>query len=238
MSIAYPLLFIGHDPSSVSCPDTAFNSALARATKGLPSPKAVLLLSCERVTRGARLKTLGDQRSHAALLKDFQANISGLPIAEDPDLTLDPWSMQVLNLMFPEMDFPVHILSIDQNLDPLTHYFLGKELKYLREKNILILALGNIIHNPSAASPECQAAPPTWASLFERKIRKHLKERNFMTLVDHFHLGPESRLSITESDHYLPLIYVLGAAEKKEPLRSVYEGFKNGTTSLKSFRIG
>ena len=238
MSIVFPLLFIGHDASADSCPNLAFTSALARARKELPNPKAVLLLTCARVTQGARLNTFGSKKSHKALLEDFKKNISGLPVSEDPELTLDPWSMRVLNLLLPDKDIPVHIMSIDHGLDPLTHYFLGKELKYLREKGILILALGNIIHNPSAASMECQAAPPTWASLFERKVRKHLKERNFMTLVDHFHLGPESRLSITGSDHYLPLIYVLGAAGKQEPLRSLYEGFKNGTTSLKSFRIG
>lgn len=232
------MMFIGHDPFRDSCPDTGFQTALSMAMNGLTRPTSILLLSCEMVTSGARLRTIGHHGLNSNLLADMQRNITGMNFVVDPSLQPDPWAMKVLELMFPDMDIPVHVMSIDDNLDPLNHFFLGKELRYLREKGVLILALGNIIHNPSAASPECSAAPPLWALHFERKVRRHLKERNFMTLVDHFHLGPDARMSITESDRYLPLVYLLGAAEKKEPLKSLYEGFRHGTTSLDSFRIG
>jgi 4,5-DOPA dioxygenase extradiol len=238
MSQIQPMYFIGHDPSTGSCPNIEFTSALTRARAALSNPSSVLLLSCKKVTDGIRVRSLGETNNEHPLLDHLKKTINGLTVSEDPDLHPDPWSLQVMKILFPALSIPVHLMTLDHSLDPLSHYFLGRELKNLRERGMLIIALGNIIHNPSAASPDCQATPPSWARDFEKKVRKHLKERNFMTLVDHFHLGPESRMSITDSDHYLPLVYLLGAAEKKEPLKPVYEGFRYGTTSLNSFRIG
>lgn len=238
MAALSPMMFIGHDPFKDSCPDKAFQIALSTAMNGLKRPGSILLLSCEMVTTGARLRTLGHDGLNCPLLEDMQHNITGMNFRVDLTLQPDPWTMTVLDLMFPGMDVPMHIMSIDDNLDPLNHYFLGKELRYLREKGVLIMALGNIVYNRKAAAPECDAEPPEWALHFEKKVRKHLRERNFMTLVDHFHLGTDARMSITHADRYLPLVYLLGAAEKKEPLRSLYEGFRHGTTSLNSFRIG
>jgi 4,5-DOPA dioxygenase extradiol len=238
MAAISPMMFIGHDPFRESCPDNAFRSVLSTAMQGIPRPASVLLLSCEMVTSGARVRTLASHAGDCNLLSELQKNISGIQFIEDPDLQPDTWAMTVLELMFPDMDIPIHLMSIDDNLDPLNHYFLGKELRYLREKGVLIIALGNIVHNLSAASPECAAVPPDWAVHFGKKVKQHLKERNFMTLVVHFHLGPDARMSITEADHYMPLVYLLGAAGKKERLKPFYEGFRHGTTSLDSFRIG
>ena len=68
MSLASPMFFIGHDPSTASCPDTAFTSALAKAKTGLAHPSSILLLSCKRVTPGARLRTIGGDQEENPLL--------------------------------------------------------------------------------------------------------------------------------------------------------------------------
>jgi len=47
----------------------------------------------------------------------------------------------------PDADVPVIQLSLDQRKIPASHYELGRELRGLRKKGVLILGSGNIAHN-------------------------------------------------------------------------------------------
>ena len=65
----------------------------------------------------------------------------------DSDWGLDHGAWSVLCRMFPEADVPVVQLSLDQRKPPASHYELGRELRGLRKKGVLILGSGNIVHN-------------------------------------------------------------------------------------------
>lgn len=49
--------------------------------------------------------------------------------------------------MFPYASIPVVQLSVNATLTPQEAYDVGKKLKFLREKNYLIIGSGNVVHN-------------------------------------------------------------------------------------------
>jgi 4,5-DOPA dioxygenase extradiol len=60
---------------------------------------------------------------------------------------LDHGTWSVLKPMFPQADIPVMQLSMDYSRPPAEHYALGQQLKALRERGVLIVGSGNIVHN-------------------------------------------------------------------------------------------
>ena len=61
---------------------------------------------------------------------------------------------------------------------------------------------------------------------------------NLKPLVDYESLGTDAALSIPTPDHYLPLLYVLGAAQQGEPIRFPVEGVDGGSISMLAVSIG
>jgi 4,5-DOPA dioxygenase extradiol len=51
-------------------------------------------------------------------------------------------------------------------------------------------------------------------------------------------LGPEAALSIPTPDHYLPLLYVLGAALPGEPPAFPVSGIEGGSISMLAVQYG
>jgi 4,5-DOPA dioxygenase extradiol len=57
-------------------------------------------------------------------------------------------------------------------------------------------------------------------------------------LVEYESLGPEALLSIPTPDHYLPLLYVIGARQQNEPVGFPVEGVDGGSISMLAVRVG
>jgi 4,5-DOPA dioxygenase extradiol len=49
---------------------------------------------------------------------------------------------------------------------------------------------------------------------------------------------PGSRRAVPTREHYLPLLYALGACGEDDSLQALYEGFEHGAMSLRSYRWG
>ncbi|WP_318247416.1 DODA-type extradiol aromatic ring-opening family dioxygenase [Clostridium bowmanii] len=60
---------------------------------------------------------------------------------------LDHGAWSVLTHMYPKADIPVFQMSLNRQGDEKYHYNLGKKLSALREKGILIIGSGDIVHN-------------------------------------------------------------------------------------------
>ena len=162
-----PALFIGHGNPMNAVEDTEFSRAWAEVARSLPKPRAVLCVSAHWETVGTRVtsmeqpKTIHDfngfppslyeQRYPAPgspdLARMAQAVVRESPIELDSEWGLDHGAWSVLCRMFPEADVPVVQLSLDQRKEPAVHYQLGRELRGLRKKGVLILGSGNIVHN-------------------------------------------------------------------------------------------
>jgi 4,5-DOPA dioxygenase extradiol len=113
--------------------------------------------------------------------------------------------------MFPAADVPVFQLSIDYTRPPAFHYELGKQLSFLRERGVLIVGSGNIVHNLRLArwdSPK----PYDWAAEFDEAVKAELNRGSFEALINYHRFGQAAELAVPTNEHYLPLLYALGAA--------------------------
>ncbi len=57
-------------------------------------------------------------------------------------------------------------------------------------------------------------------------------------LVEYESLSREALLSIPTSDHYLPLLYVLGTRQRDEAITFPVEGVDGGSISMLAVRVG
>jgi 4,5-DOPA dioxygenase extradiol len=80
--------------------------------------------------------------------QEISRAIAQPPVGVDTDKWgLDHGAWSVLKPMFPKADIRVVQLSMDYARPPAEHYALGQQLKGLRERGVLIVGSGNIVHN-------------------------------------------------------------------------------------------
>jgi len=118
------------------------------------------------------------------------------------------------------------------------HYDLANQLSALRNKGVLIIGSGNIVHNLQLANFSKTVKPYDWAIEFDEKIKKHLVDGNHRAIINYEQFGEAARLSVPTNDHYLPLMYVIANQEKNEKLSFPIEGMAFASGSMRSVRIG
>ena len=146
---------------------------------------------------------------------------------------LDHGTWSVLCHVFPEANIPVVQLSIDETKPAGFHYELGQRLVHLRDEGILVIGSGNIVHNLHAYawgrhSPE----PYDWALRFEHKARALIMASEHQPLIEYELLGKDASLSVPTPEHYLPLLYVLGASTTQDRVSFPVEGIDGGSVSM------
>lgn len=152
---------------------------------------------------------------------------------------LDHGAWTVLKHLYPKADVPVFQLSLDSGLSTGSHFRLAGELKSMREKGVLIIASGNVVHNLKTVDwNNIDAIPLDWAVAFDEWVKARLEDQDFQALVDYQSLGDISRLAHPTPEHFLPMLYALGLAEENEGVEYILEGFQFGSASMRSFRIG
>jgi 4,5-DOPA dioxygenase extradiol len=157
-------------------------------------------------------------------------------VGADQEWGLDHGTWSVLAPMFPEAKIPVYQLSLDYTKPATYHYELAKELAGLRERGVLIIGSGNIVHNLGMMQWNDQAYP--WASEFDEKVKTLIEAQDHLSLQHYDKLGSSARLAIPTNEHYLPMLYSLALQEKNETLSFFAEKTMMGSISMRSFRIG
>lgn len=253
-----PVLFVGHGSPMNAVEDNPFSRGWAEAAKALPKPKVILCVSAHWLTRGTYVtamekpRTIYDFYGFPQKLYEVNYACAGSPeTAEDvkkavtkvevkPDFEwgLDHGTWSVLNRMFPAADVPVLQLSIDYYQPGQHHYDLAKELSSLREKGVLILGSGNIVHNLGLAKFEQNPTPYDWAIEFDNLSKQLIESREHSKLITYDKLGEAARLSVPTPDHYYPMLYALALQQKDERLEFFNEQLAFGSGSMRSFRIG
>jgi 4,5-DOPA dioxygenase extradiol len=248
-----PALFIGHGSPMNAIDDNDYTRGWAAAGVALTGARAILSISAHWETRSgtyitsnAKPRTIYDMRGFPEALYKVRYDAPGnpqlatqlvstpyrYPIATSATWGLDHGSWSVLVHLQPKADIPVLQLSLNSSLSLLQHYELGRQLAELRERGIAILGSGNIVHNLRLRRSIDD--PYDWASEFDERIAKLASDRNFIATTALQDFGGIAKLAHPTTEHYLPLLYVLGALGKNEEFQWFNQGFTKSTLGMRS----
>lgn len=253
-----PAVFIGHGSPMNTLERNGYTEAWGRLGKAMPRPRGILVVSAHwfigstAVTAMARPRTIHDFYGFPEALFAFQYPAPGLPeLAEEvvevakPDwvgLDHDQWGLDhgtwsVLAHMFPEADVPVVQLSINA-LKPMDyHVQLGARLDPLRERGILILSSGNVVHNLRRIDWHNREGGEPWAQRFD-EAAVHLMESSpgdIASLASH----PDFDSAVPTTDHFVPLLYTAGiAAASAGGAKALVRGYAMGSLSMTCYGVG
>ena len=253
-----PALFVGHGSPMNAIEDNSFARGWNRLGKDLPRPAAILAISAHWLTEGTfvhvatKPKTIHDFWGFPKALYDMHYPCTGAPniaravttmntpthIAPDTDWGIDHGTWIVLKRMYPDADIPVFQLSINMSQPSQFHFELGQALAPLREKGVLIMGSGNLVHNLGNISFEEHAEPFDWAVEFDAQAKTLLNKGDFQSLIAYEKHGHAAALAIPTPDHYWPLLCTLGLVQANEHLSFPIEGIAHGSISMRAVRIG
>jgi 4,5-DOPA dioxygenase extradiol len=245
-----PAIFFGHG-SPMNALGGPWTEAWAALGRRLPRPKAVLCISAHwyvdgiAVTAMERPRTIHDFYGFPRELYhvDYPAPgdpwlaartadlLAPLAVRADRDWGLDHGTWSVLVHLFPDADVPVVQLSIDRTRPSHFHYELGRRLAPLRDEGVLLCGSGDVVHNLRLIDWSGGGALP-WAAGFNDRVKSLLVARDDQALVDYAELGEDAALSIPTPEHYLPLLYALGARGEDEPVAFFNDAIDLGAISM------
>ncbi len=252
-----PALFIGHGSPMNTLELNGYTEQWRALGKRLPRPRAILVVSAHwyigatAVTAMPRPRTIHDFYGFPQELFDFQYPADGAPdvaqeIAEEvkPEwvgLDRDQWGLDhgtwsVLAHLYPDADVPVVQLSINV-LKPLDyHVELGARLAGLRDKGVMILGSGNVVHNLRRVQWDQPDSGFDWAQRFDDATGEQM-ERDpgaILNLASH----PDYALAVPTPDHFMPLLYVAGLAAAGEGAEPLVRGYAMGSLSMTCYGVG
>ncbi|MES2560801.1 MAG: 4,5-DOPA dioxygenase extradiol [Bacteroidota bacterium] len=253
-----PALFIGHGSPMNAIEQNAYTQSLNKLGQSLEKPKAIMVVSAHWQTRGTYVhvspapKTIHDFGGFPQALFDVQYPAKGSPefagmvskqitsakVLHDDEWGLDHGAWAVLKQMYPDANIPVFQLSLDFSKGPAYHYNLAKELNALRNKGLLIIGSGNIVHNLGMLDwNNPHAKGYDWAVEFDEKVKANLQNHNHAPLIDYAQFGKAAQLAIPTNEHYLPMLYAAALQQKNEELKFFYEEMQMGSISMRCFMV-
>jgi 4,5-DOPA dioxygenase extradiol len=252
-----PAVFFGHGSPMNALETNRYTAAWRSFGRSIPRPRAILVVSAHwyvsttAVTAMSRPRTIHDFYGFPKRLFEVEYPAPGSPelAAEIADiakpthvgLDQDSWGIDhgtwsVLVHAFPEADVPVVQLSMHTLRDFDAHFELGARLAPLRERGVLVVGSGNVVHNLRAlrwAEPELAF---DWARRFDDAARTTLTARpsDAPALSDH----PDYAISAPTPEHFLPLLYIAGlATAANRPLEALVDGYAFGSLSMASYTL-
>ncbi len=262
-----PVLFLGHGSPMNAIGDNEYRRSWqalgAEFGSKMARPQLILCISAHWLTEGwwltgmDRPKTIHDFGGFPQELFDQQYPAPGdsaaaqaishlvrqrasAPLGLDThEWGLDHGAWSVLKPMFPGADIPVIQLSMDYSRAPEEHYALAQQLKALRDRGVLIVGSGNIVHNLRQMQRGAAGSQAyDWALEFDQTTGGYLQQGNLAALQNFQKLGQMAKMAHPTHEHYLPLLYAAGAVDAKESMRFFNTSFQAGSISMRSVLWG
>ncbi len=251
MGLRMPAIFVGHGSPMNGIENNAFAENWRDMATKIPRPKAILCISAHWETRGTRVTSMPLPRTihdfggfpeelyrlqypapgSAELARMVQGMLKGIPVILDSQWGLDHGTWIVLRRMYPGADIPVVQLSLDYEKSPQEHYSLAKKLSPLRDKGILLIGSGNIVHNLGIMTLDKDEYP--WARTFDTTVATLIKEGSHAKLIDYPTI-PHADLAMPTNEHYLPLLYMLAVQQKWDKISFSAEQIVMGSVGMRS----
>jgi 4,5-DOPA dioxygenase extradiol len=253
-----PAAFLGHGSPMNALETNRYTQAWRALGEAVPKPTAILVISAHwyinatAVTAMPRPRTIHDFYGFPRELFDVQYAAPGLPsLAEEiSDIAkptwvgadLDSWGIDhgtwsVLVHAFPDASIPVVQLSINADKPLDYHLELGAKLAPLRERGVLIVGSGNVVHNLGGMNPSLAEDGYDWAQRFdeEAKARMASDPADVATLDGH----PDYGYAAPTPDHFIPLLYLAGlAASDNAGTDVLIDGYAYGSLSMTAYTLG
>jgi 4,5-DOPA dioxygenase extradiol len=251
-----PAVFVGHGSPMNTLESNHYTQSWHELGTRLPRPRALLVISAHwfmgatAVTAMRTPRTIHDFYGFPPELFAFQYPAPGAPevaaeVAETVKpiwvgLDQDQWGLDhgtwsVLTHMYPAADVPVVQLSINA-LKPLDYHLeLAARLAPLREKGILIIASGNVVHNLRRIDWNQRGGGYDWAHRFDDAVCEQLATDSLKILRMTRH--DDYPLAVPTPDHFIPLIYIAGLADNAHSLRAIVRGYCFGSISMSCYGI-
>lgn len=256
-----PVLFLGHGSPMNAIEENEFVRGFREVSKTLPTPSAILCVSAHWETRGTFVTAMEKPRTihdfggfpeklfkvqypaqgNPELAGETQRLITGTQVAKDLSWGLDHGAWSVLIHLYPKAEIPVVQLSLDYSAGPQVHYDLAKELAVLRDKGVLIVGSGNMVHNLRRVAWDKLNADNygyDWALEASAKFKKLITEGDHRQLVNYKSLGKEVEMAVPTPEHYLPLLYVLALKDKNDPIHLFNDKAVGGSLTMTSVKVG
>jgi 4,5-DOPA dioxygenase extradiol len=251
-----PALFIGHGSPMNAIEDNAFTRGWQEIARRIARPQSILCISAHWESRGvfacaaptpptihdfsgfppALFEVHYPAPGNPALAQRVTELIKSVKVNTTNEWGLDHGAWSVLKIMYPQADIPVVQLSLDTAQPGEFHYRLGSELSPLRDEGVLILGSGNIVHNLRLLNFR-NPASPDWAQRIDDGVRTRIVENRHTDLIDWRSLDPQVTLAIPSPEHYLPLLYTLGARRDDDNVH-IFNSELFSTISMTSVLLG
>ena len=162
----------------------------------------------------------------------------GIDARLDPERGLDHGVWVPLSLGFPEAKIPVIEVSLPVPADAKLLAAMGRALAPLRRENVLLVGSGGLVHNLSRVRMDAQdtLADP-WAEAFDQWARDRAGAMDAASLADYARLGPHAGAAVPTSEHYDPMLFIMGTTLPGDAVMDVYEGFRYGSLSMRTLAL-
>ena len=256
-----PVLFLGHGSPMNAIEENEFVQGFRKVGREIEAPEAILCISAHWETRGTYVtamehpRTIHDFGGFPKALYDVQYPAPGSPelaretqeivqqthVELNEDWGLDHGAWSVIKHMYPDANIPVIQMSLDYTKPASYHFKLAAELAQLRQKGILIVGSGNMVHNLQMVAWNKLSGEPyayDWAEEASTKMKAHIMSGQFDALIDYKKQGQAFNLAIPTPEHYLPLLYTLALRSKDEEISLFNDQPIGGSLTMTSVKLG
>lgn len=247
--------FIGHGSPMNLIEKNKYTSFLKNYASSILPPKCVVVISAHWLTEGTYItggvkpgqifdfygfpdELYNIDYKPAGSINVVKAITELIPeIKADNKRGIDHAGWAVLKHMYPAQNIPVLEISLDINKTETEHFLLGQKLATFAAEGILLIGSGNLVHNLRDIDYKTNSAVFDWAVDADKWMKE--KTENFLIddLIDYKNKMPSFRKAIPTDDHFLPLLYILGAKPSEGKVKTIFEGIQNASISMRSLEI-
>lgn len=253
-----PVAFFGHGSPMNTLERNRYTETWRAVGEAIARPRAVLVVSAHWYTNATAVtamehpRTIHDFYGFPEELFEFDYPAPGAPeVAQEVSevvkprwmgLDRDSWGLDhgtwsVLAHVFPNADVPVVQLSLNA-LQPLDYHLdIGRRLAPLRDRGIMVVASGNVVHNLRRIAWDKPAAGVDWARRFDDAARVLMQDEpgDVLRLIEH----DDFPMAVPTPDHFVPLLYVAALASEAGVASDVLvEGYAYGSVSMTCYGMG